>query len=120
MYRRIKLLRERKGLSLQDVADKSGIAKSTLQRYETGKTKKIPQSAISALEDVFEAKIASDNFSEEDKKDISHILENCLFKLNSEALMFDGKILDDETRSLLKASIKNSIEMAKIISGAKK
>lgn len=120
MYRRIKLLRERKGLSLQEVADKCGIAKSTLQRYETGKTKKIPQSAISALESVFDEKITSESFSEQDKKDISQMLESCLFKLDSEALMFDGKILDDETRSLLKASIKNSIEMAKIISGTKK
>ena len=46
MYRRIKLLRERKGLSLQDVADKSGIAKSTLQRYETGKTKSALSDAL--------------------------------------------------------------------------
>lgn len=120
MYRRIKLLREKKGFSLQEVSEKCGIAKSTLQRYETGKTKKIPQSAISALEDVFGEKITYDGFSEKDKKDISNILENCLSGLENEALMFDGKILDDETRRLLKASIKNSLEMAKIISSAKK
>lgn len=115
MYRKIKLLRERMGLSLQDVADRCHIAKSTLQRYETGITKKIPQSAIAALEEVFGEKIAPENFEEEEKRDISHILERCITRLDNEALMFDGKALDDETRALLIASIKSSLEMAKII-----
>ena len=45
MYRKIKMIRERRGISLQELAEKTGIPKSTLQRYETGTTKKIPQSA---------------------------------------------------------------------------
>ena len=119
MYRKIKLLRERNNLSLQELADKTGIAKSTLQRYETGTTKKIPQSAIFKMENVFEEKITDDDLSEKDKRDISLMLKNCLLKLESEALMFDGEIIDTETRELLKASIENSIRMAKIISKSK-
>ena len=36
---RIKQRRKELGLSLQEVSDKAGISKSTLQRYETGSIK---------------------------------------------------------------------------------
>ena len=39
--KRIKQSREEKGMSLQDVADLTGVARSTVQRYETGKIDKI-------------------------------------------------------------------------------
>jgi len=42
--------RTEKELSLTQLSEKSGIAKSTLQRYETGITKKIPSEAITAIE----------------------------------------------------------------------
>lgn len=47
---KIKRAREAKGLSYSQLAEKSGLKKSTLQRYETGTTQKIPIDAISALE----------------------------------------------------------------------
>lgn len=37
------------GLSYQDLADKTGMSKSTLQRYETGFIKNIPLSKVEAL-----------------------------------------------------------------------
>lgn len=50
-----------------------------------------------------------------DEKDISRRLEGTLADLDSnEALMFSGEPLDDETRELLKASLENSIRIAKI------
>ncbi len=52
--RRLKERRERLGLTYQELADKAGMSKSTLQRYETGTIKNIPiarlQSLSSALE----------------------------------------------------------------------
>ena len=47
---RLKNEREKKGLSLSDLSKVTGIAKSTLQRYETGSTRKIPMDSISIIE----------------------------------------------------------------------
>lgn len=51
-----------------------------------------------------------------DEKDIAKRLESTLLDLENqqEALMFSGEPLDDETRELLKASLENSIRIAKI------
>lgn len=51
-----------------------------------------------------------------DERDIAKRLENALADLENsqEALMFSGEPLDDETRELLKASLENSIRIAKI------
>lgn len=50
-----------------------------------------------------------------DENDIAKRLENTLADLDTnEALMFSGDPLDEETRELLKASLENSIRIAKI------
>jgi transcriptional regulator with XRE-family HTH domain len=51
-----------------------------------------------------------------DERDIAKRLETTLAELedSQEALMFSGEPLDDETRELLKASLENSIRIAKI------
>lgn len=50
-----------------------------------------------------------------DENDIAKRLENTMADLDSdEALMFSGEPLDEETRELLKASLENSIRIAKI------
>lgn len=50
-----------------------------------------------------------------DEKDIAKRLENTLTALDAqEGLMFSGEPLDDTTRELLKASLENSIKIAKI------
>ena len=105
----IKKRREELGLSLQQLADKTGIPKATLQRYETGTTKKVPGDALEKLRRVLGMNA--------DENDISTLIEESINKLNSDlALMFDGKPIDDRTRELLLKSLKNSMEMAKIIS----
>jgi len=119
MYRKIKLLRERRGMSLQELSEKTGIPKSNLQRYETGTTKKIPQSAIWEIERALGEKLTDDNLTDAEKNDISLMLKNCLSHLESDALMFDGEVLDFETKELLKQSIEQSLKMAKLISKSK-
>ena len=47
--KRLKALRTEKQLSLQELADKTGLTKSTLQRYETGNIGNIPLSKIDIL-----------------------------------------------------------------------
>ncbi len=47
---RIKAARTEKGISLSELSEKTNIAKSTLQRYETGSTSKIPMVAVSKIE----------------------------------------------------------------------
>lgn len=49
LVNRIKNRRMELNLSYQDVADRIGVSKSTLQRYETGYIKKVPINQISEL-----------------------------------------------------------------------
>ena len=118
MYRSIKELRESRGLSLKSLSDVTGISKSTLQRYETGTTKKIPVEAIKKLEAVFGASLETHELTAEDKQDISVMLQNVLGQLckKDASVMFGGETLDDKSRKLLIDSLKNSMEMAKLIS----
>lgn len=54
--------------------------------------------------------------NKKDERDIAKRLEQTLDQLESDqdGLMFSGEPLDDETRELLKASLQNSITIAKI------
>jgi len=49
IIKRIKERRLRQNLSYQDLADKTGISKSTLQRYETGFIKNLPIDKLEIL-----------------------------------------------------------------------
>ena len=54
--------------------------------------------------------------NKKDERDIAKRLEQTLDQLDSDqdGLMFSGEPLDDQTRELLKASLQNSITIAKI------
>ena len=54
--------------------------------------------------------------NKKDERDIAKRLEQTLDQLESDqdGLMFSGEPLDDQTRELLKASLQNSITIAKI------
>lgn len=51
---RIKLVREEKGLTFQEIADKVGVAKSTIQRYEAGTIEKIKLPVVESIANVLE------------------------------------------------------------------
>ncbi len=51
---RIKARRMQLDLSYQDLADKTGISKSTLQRYESGKIKNLPIDKLEILADALD------------------------------------------------------------------
>ena len=56
-----------------------------------------------------------------DEKDIKKKLDEALASIDSEALMFDGEPveMDTETKELLKASLENSIRLAKTLAKKK-
>lgn len=66
--------------------------------------------------DLVEDKSKKIQLTAKDEKDIAKRLEAALEDLENqqEALMFSGEPLDDHTRELLKASLENSIRIAKI------
>lgn len=117
MNTRLKDTREEKGFSLQKLADLTGLSKSTLQRYETGTTKKIPIQAVNKIQTVLGISLTETRLQAEDEIDISNAFRRFIKDLsNNEALMFDGDALDEETRLLLIESLRNSIRVAKVIS----
>lgn len=83
---------------LQKVADYFGVSMSYLMTGESSSDKKESQ------------------LNPKDERDIAKRLESTLAALeeNQEALMFSGEPLDDETKELLKASLENSLKIAKI------
>lgn len=55
------------------------------------------------------------DFTSKDERDVQKELERTLNSLqNDTGLMFDGEVLDDETRELLEASLEHAIRTAKI------
>lgn len=59
IIKRIKERRMALGLSYQDVADATGLSKSTIQRYETGAIRKVP---INQIEELARALHTSPNY----------------------------------------------------------
>lgn len=52
--RRIKIARDRKGMSLENIASEIGVARSTVQRYEAGKIEKPKIPVVHAIANVLE------------------------------------------------------------------
>ena len=88
---------EKSGKSQKEVAKAIGVIPQTFNTWCTGQS--IPRmGSVQALADYFG--IGKSDLIEE--------------KSDQDGLMFSGEPLDDETRELLKASLQNSITIAKI------
>lgn len=126
--KRIKEKRIELGITQEELAAKLGYkSKTTIAKIEKG-TNDITQSRVVDFANVLNTTPAylmgwtdSDSGStptlnKKDEKDIAKRLEQTLDQLESDqdGLMFSGEPLDDETRELLKASLQNSITIAKI------
>lgn len=127
-------LRNEHGLNQEKLATALNVSKSTIAMWETGK--RYPsKEKYEEIADYFNVdidylygrtdikrKIYFDENGNEytlthnDERDIAKRLETALADLedSQNALMFSGEPLDEETRELLKASLENSIRIAKI------
>ena len=127
---RLKELRQKNGISQMNLANRIGVAQSTLSGWENGKFE-IDNKNLFKLSNIFHCSIDyllgretepnSGKLSDRDEKDIQKRLKSALGELESthSALMFDGEPLDDETRELLIASLERTIRQAKILAKEK-
>lgn len=128
----LKSLRTSQGLTQDALAKKLKISRSTIGMYENG-AREPDFETLELIADFFNVDIdyllgrtlkttyiplteTHSALSKRDEKDIAKRLEQTLDQLESDqdGLMFSGEPLDDETRELLKASLQNSITIAKI------
>lgn len=122
----VKLLNEH-GVTAYKVGKETGIGASTFTDWKNGRSTP-KQEKLQKIADYFGVTLdylTTGNESAEktgsvlairDERDIAKRLESALADLedSQSALMFSGEPLDDETRELLKASLENSIRIAKI------
>lgn len=122
---------------IRDICSKNKISISTVEKnceFSNGylnpkKLSKIPYERAIKLKDFFDTlniqtdinlilndtKRTKNSLSNKDEKDIRKKVDDILSQLNNdEALMFDGEPMNDETKELLRASLENSVQMAKI------
>lgn len=118
----VKLLCKEKGVSQRKMEQDIGISNGASSKWGNSSPSADVLQKLSAYFNVsinclVTGKNDSDTISLniKDEKDIAKRLENTLTALNAqEGLMFSGEPLDDTTRELLKASLENSIRIAKI------
>lgn len=125
IYDRYRYLRDKKNLKDSDVAKGANVTKSTFSDWKAGrytpkndKLKKIATFLGVSMEylTVGEDVDYKPSLNSKDEKDIERRLEQTLeeLEMGQDGLMFSGEALDDETRELLKASLRSSLEIAKI------
>lgn len=130
MYEIFERLLNERGITAYKVAQETGVTTATLSSWKKGrytpKREKLQKIAdylgvtvdylMTGEENIGEAP----ELSARNERDIERDLKNTLDKLDSQdGLMFDGEVMGDETKELLKISIENAIRTAKIASKKK-
>lgn len=117
---RIKELANQRGISLPALESELGFGNSTIVKWDKSTPNAEKLNAVAKYfgvsMDYLLNGVDEDGLSEKDNKDIARRLKSTLEDLENsqDGLMFSGEPLDDETRELLKASLENSIRIAKI------
>lgn len=130
----LKKLRSENGLTQQEVADYLKVSRPTYTKYENGSLELSPDSIL-ALSNLFHVTtdyllgkkeikkdVSSDaeyhpTLTERDEKDIQKRLTAILEDIDNQdtvAMYNGGEKMDDATRELMKASLENTIRIAKI------
>lgn len=119
------------GLTMKEIATAVGVSESTVSRWEAGNIANMKKNRLVALANILQIPVSNliddDSNNNEptltarDEKDIKKKLDEALASIDSEALMFDGEPveMDKETKELLKASLENSIRLAKTLAKKK-
>ena len=137
MYDIFMQLMEEKGVTAYRVAKDTGITQATLSRWKTGKVSPSIET-LQVLAEYFGVTIdylmgntqvseqtppetqKAPTLNKKDERDIARRLEETLNLLeSSDALMFDGEPLDQESMDLLKTSLQNQYTLAKQIAKQK-
>ena len=115
----LKAFRKRKKLTQEELANKIGVIRATYWAYEKGSIMP-PYDKLEQIADIFGVSIDELMGRETDKSDISEDLSKLIRKLEKENQVYDGELLNDQTRELLIASLENSIKLLRIMKGEKK
>ena len=132
MYKRIDSLLKERGISGAQMSKDLGMSRSFMTELRSGRAKSIKVETAQRIADYFGVTTdyllgtepnekAPAPFTKRDERDIEKRLEAMLGDLEGPAdgLMFSGEPLDDETRELLRASLRNQLEMTKRIAKQK-
>lgn len=126
MYENYCKLRDLRGYKDADVVRGTGVTKSTFSDWKNGRSEpgtdkmikiaKFLNTSVEYLKTGENSEVNELALTGRDNRDIAKRLESTLSDLESDqsALMFSGEPLDEETRELLKASLENSLKIAKI------
>lgn len=127
----IKEARKKAGLTQMELAKLTNLSRSYIgdiekDRYNPSLTtlKAIANALNQPLDTILTDNGINNNeptLTARDEKDIKKKLDEALASIDSEALMFDGEPveMDTETKELLKASLENSIRLAKTLAKKK-
>lgn len=131
MYEVFAELLKRYNVKAADICRATGLPSSLFSEWKKGKSspkadklQKIADYFGVTIEYLMTGKEPEKNFepklTPKDERDIIKKVDDILSQLNSgEALMFDGEPMNEETMELLRASLENSVKMAKITSKKK-
>lgn len=122
LYERIKEVAKKNNTSINKLEKELGFPRSSINKFNTNapsyeKLKKIADYFKISIDELTgeSKKDWEPDFTSKDERDVQKELERTLNSLqNDTGLMFDGEVLDDETRELLEASLEHAIRTAKI------
>ncbi|WP_455717293.1 helix-turn-helix domain-containing protein [Anaerosporobacter sp.] len=125
MYSIFEQLLLKYGVSAYKVSKETGVTQATLSTWKSGKTTPSSETlqkianyfgvTVDYLMTGIEIGDKKSDLTPKDERDISKKLIDTLDQLESQdGLMFDGEVLDEETKELLKISLESAIKTAKI------
>lgn len=115
----LRRFRKRMKLTQEELAGRIGVIRATYWAYEKGSIMP-PYDKLEQLADIFGITIDELMGREVDRTDISDDLSRLLRKLEKEDQLYEGRLLDGQSRELLIASLENSIKLLNIMKGVKK
>lgn len=117
----LKKLRENKGYNQTQLAKELGISNVTVSQYESGDRKpdidtiKKLANYFNVTTDYLLGHTTDPKLNRKDEKDIATRLKLITEDLSSDAeIMFDGDIIDEETKELFMASLETVLKISKI------
>lgn len=115
----LRKFRKQKKLTQEELASRIGVIRATYWAYEKG-TIMPPYDKLEQIADIFDVSIDELMGRETDNSDISSDLSKLIRKLEEENQVYDGELLNSQTRELLIASLENSVKLLRIMKGEKK